>query len=76
MELTRYGPAHSRLRKFMKPSVAAGLATCAYCHEPILPGEPWDLGHSDHNPGEYNGPEHQRCNRATAKRRLRHSREW
>jgi hypothetical protein len=29
----------------------------------ILPGQPWDLGHDDHNPAVYRGPEHARCSR-------------
>lgn len=70
-----YPPGHARLRKILAPEVAAGLKDCAYCGEPILPGEAWDLGHSE-NKKYYNGPEHARCNRATTTRAMRHSRVW
>ena len=70
-----YGPDHWRLRAILAPEVEAGLRDCAYCGERILPGEAWDLGHRENRLG-YNGPEHARCNRATAARRQRHSRRW
>jgi hypothetical protein len=45
----------------------------------IVPGEPWDLDHTDDRRG-YLGPSHQRCNRRAGalKRnsRMRQSREW
>jgi len=34
----------------------------------ILPGQPWDLGHPDHDRTRWSGPEHRRCNRAAAAR--------
>jgi hypothetical protein len=61
------------------PMVEAGLTTCARCGEPIEPGEAWDLGHVDGDPTQYAGPEHARCNRATAGRVApvrRWSRDW
>jgi hypothetical protein len=54
--------------------VASGIVLCARCRKPILPGEPWDLGHNDYDRAKYNGPEHRRCNRAKVKRRQ--SRDW
>jgi hypothetical protein len=70
-----YGRRHYKLRKLWKPKVAAGVVECARCHRPILPGEPWDLGHVDGSKTVYSGPEHRRCNRATSRHR-RQSREW
>ena len=70
-----YGTAHKRLRKRLEPVVGAGRAVCARCGEQIRPGEPWDLGHDDFDRSRYNGPEHRRCNRATAGRQLV-VREW
>jgi hypothetical protein len=69
----RYGHNHRRLRKQIKALVDAGRANCWRCGEPIEAGTDWDLGHADHTePGarlpRYMGPEHQRCNRATAGR--------
>jgi hypothetical protein len=57
------------LRKQIEPTVLAGRAKCVRCGERIRPGEPWDLGHVDGEPSRYAGPEHRRCNRATAGRR-------
>jgi hypothetical protein len=41
--------------------VNAGKATCARCHQPIEPGEDWQLDHRDDRQG-YLGPSHRRCN--------------
>lgn len=59
--------------------VEAGEAVCARCGGLIDPFEPWDLGHDDLDRSRYAGPEHRRCNRSTASRRVkrpRWSREW
>ena len=74
-----YGHHHQQLRARLAPLVAAGGWICTRCCEPIRPGEPWDLGHADHDRSVYTGPEHRRCNRATASRaraRRRQSRSW
>jgi hypothetical protein len=51
--------------------VAAGMARCARCGEPIIPGTPWDLDHADHpashQNGWYLGPSHRRCNNQAKK---------
>ena len=70
-----YGVAHQRARRQAKVLVDAGVAVCARCGEVIVPGEPWDLGHDDIDRSVYTGPEHARCNRATAGR-ARRSRRW
>jgi hypothetical protein len=67
------GP-HRKLRKCLAPLVAAGLATCARCGEPIEPGSKWDLGHTDDGLG-YFGPEHAYCNQ-TAPHINNTSRQW
>lgn len=76
-----YGRRHIALRKRLEPIVAAGKAVCARCGRPIAPDEPWDLGHDDFDRAKYRGPEHARCNRATAARRqkatrMKWSRNW
>jgi hypothetical protein len=58
-----YGTHHRALREGLKPIVAAGLAVCARCGRPIMPGTPWDLGHVDGDKSRYQGPEHRSCNR-------------
>ena len=75
----RYGRPHRRRRERVAELVAAGRAVCARCGHPILPEEPWDLGHDDLDRDQYAGPEHRRCNRATHGRAaapIRHSRVW
>ena len=73
-EARGYGAAHRQRRRVLKPFVESGAAVCVRCSEPILPGEPWDLGHDDYDRSVWTGPEHMRCNRATE--RLRLSRQW
>ena len=72
-----YGRHHKRLRAVWARQVAAGYVACARCGRFIDPEEPWDLGHADDDRTVYAGPEHVRCNRATAGRvRRRFSRQW
>ena len=61
-----YGHRHQQLRKRWAPVVESGWVFCARCRRPILPGQPWDLGHVDGSKTKYAGPEHRRCNRSTA----------
>jgi hypothetical protein len=70
-----YGTGHRVRRRVLAPLVAAGLADCARCGEPILAGEPWHLGHDDYDRSRWTGPEHVRCNCGAANR-LRTSRAW
>ena len=63
-----YGRKHIALRKHWAPKVAAGEVNCWRCGQRISPLEPWDLGHDDTDRSTWRGPEHQRCNRATANR--------
>ena len=78
----RYGRRHRALRRALAGTVAAGLATCARCGQPIQPGELWDLSHLDGGgAADYEGPAHARCNRATGRHRVererrRTSRDW
>lgn len=71
-----YGAVHQKLRKQLAPKVAGGGIRCWRCGELIRAGERWDLGHDDGDRRIYRGPEHVKCNRATAKRRRWQSREW
>ena len=71
-----YGYEHKRTRKRVAAVVEAGRAVCWRCGLPIHPDEPWDLGHDDSDRSLYAGPEHRRCNRATAGRRKTSSRRW
>ena len=72
-----YGTAHQRERARWKPQVDAGLVQChAQQHKPecmargtwLLPGLPWDLGHTEDRTG-WTGPEFAGCNRADGGRR-------
>jgi hypothetical protein len=61
----RYGAAHQRLRKLWAPKVERGEVACARCHRPIYPGQRWHLDHDDHDPTQYLGPSHVKCNLST-----------
>ena len=71
-----YGHRHQLARKALNQAVLSGGVLCARCGEPIEANEPWDLGHDDNDRSRYTGPEHRRCNRATAGRRRKTSRPW
>jgi len=68
-----YGKAHDDLRARWKPKVEACTVHChaKVCVMPsgrlILPGQPWDLGHTDDRTA-WTGPEHASCNRAAGGR--------
>lgn len=57
-----YGTAHQEQRRRWQPKVDAGIVNCARCGQPIEPGRPWDLGHTDDR-RTWTGPEHRTCNR-------------
>jgi hypothetical protein len=63
-----YGQEHRRQRAQLAPMVESGQATCVRCGGWIAPGTPWDLGHDDRDRSVWTGPEHRKCNRATAGR--------
>jgi hypothetical protein len=68
-----YGNDHQKVRARWQPIVNAGQAYChaVICLMPdrrIMPGTPWDLGHTPDRT-TWTGPEHQRCNRADGARR-------
>jgi hypothetical protein len=62
-----YGGPHQALRRALAPYVPG--SRCWRCGYPILPGQPWDLGHDDDNPALYRGPEHARCSRQAGARK-------
>jgi hypothetical protein len=66
----KYGRAHRLLRRQLDLMIRRGLRpACSRCGLPIQPNDLWDLGHVDGSLVEYRGPEHRRCNRATASHR-------
>ena len=64
----RYGYSYQKTRAQWKLKVDRGEVHCARCGKWIAPGTPWDLGHDDNDRGVIRGPEHRKCNRATAGR--------
>ncbi len=72
-----YGTEHQRVRAEWAPAVATGIVVCWRCRRVIPAGAKWDLGHDDADRSRYRGPEHLKCNRATAgRRRDVFSRRW
>jgi hypothetical protein len=67
-----YTTHHDQLRARWAPRVALGIVDC-HAHQclmlmrRILPGTPWDLGHTADRQA-WTGPEHARCNRAAGGR--------
>jgi hypothetical protein len=68
------GVRHRLTRASWAPLVASGRVACARCGRLIAAGAKWDLGHDDHDPNRYVGPEHVACNRATSSRGRRRQR--
>jgi hypothetical protein len=64
--VNRYGDGHQAVRRAVAP-YATGSA-CVRCGRPILPGQPWDLDHTDDRAG-YLGVAHAGCNRAAGGRK-------
>ena len=63
-----YDAEHDRLRRRWRPRVERGTVHChaRVCVEGlrlILPGQAWDLGHTDDRTA-WTGPEHATCNRS------------
>jgi hypothetical protein len=56
-----YTNAHVARRRQLEPLVATGQVTCCRCRQPIQPGQPWHLDHTDDRRG-YLGPAHATCN--------------
>jgi len=64
-----YSDAHVARRRQLEPLVASGQVACCRCDQPIQPGQPWHLDHTDDRRG-YLGPAHATCNlRAGAHKR-------
>jgi hypothetical protein len=75
-KLLYHNAEHRRQRRWWEPVVAEGGVVCSGpngCGQPILPGEPWDLGHL---PGGARTPQHARCNRKTGGKRSNPGRVW
>lgn len=76
--ISGYGRNHKRLRRIWAQRIANNWQPpCSRCGAPILPGEPWDLDHTDDRTG-YLGPAHAHCNRsagAAKKTRIHKQRE-
>jgi hypothetical protein len=58
----KYRGRHRRLSELLR-SQAYGQPCCR-CNQPMLPGQPLDLDHSDADPTRYRGVAHAHCNRS------------
>jgi hypothetical protein len=70
-----YDREHEAERRRWSPLVDAGQVACARCGQPIGPGTPWDLGHTDDRTA-WTGPEHATCNRAAGGRNGKAITNW
>lgn len=61
-----YGPTYDADRRDWAAKVDAGGVRCWRCQQPMVPGEPWHLGHDDTNRAIIRGPEHPTCNLSAA----------
>ncbi|GAB3304229.1 hypothetical protein GCM10027298_22370 [Epidermidibacterium keratini] len=65
-----YNRAHRNQRAAWARRIDQGQrVTCWRCGLPITNSRHFDLGHDDHDRTKHRGPEHRRCNRATARHR-------
>lgn len=54
-----YGGPHQAKRAAIQARMDRGeIYHCWRCGGEILPDQPWDLGHDDHDRSVYRGPEH------------------
>ena len=58
-----YGGTHQAERARWKAILRTREVPCARCGNPIRPGAPFDLGHTDDR-AAWIGPEHPECNRS------------
>ncbi len=59
-----YGSDHRRLRRMWAQRIRNNwMPPCSRCGYPVLPGQAWDLDHTDDRTG-YLGPAHAHCNRS------------
>ena len=63
-----YGAVHKATRQRYAALVATRACGLRSLREPIAPGSPWDLGHTDDR-RDYSGPEHRKCNQLAGARR-------
>ena len=62
-----YGTDFQRKRRvFERALQELGTINCWRCQHPIHNGEPWHLGHDDHDRNIIRGPEHPTCNLTAA----------